>query len=127
MKFGPLSKLRINLGRPLLRWIFGSASAAFLRRRLSRERLVPGLDPELALMLALDDRTQDTQLWRHSPAGARRKLAESIALVQGPVLKDDGVAVTPLLIPGPAGALPARIYAPTAPNKDKDPPGPLPG
>lgn len=111
MKLGLLAQTRVALGRPLLRSLFNSQSVAgWLRRRLHEPRAA-GLDPDLGLMLALDDRTGDSQLWHYSPSKARRKLAESVALVQGAVPADDRCTVQALTIPSTAGELPARLYA----------------
>lgn len=109
MKFGLIAQTRIALGRPLLRALF-APGAAWLRHKLLGQR-ADGLDPDLSLMLALDARTADSQLWRWPPQKARRKLAESVALVQGPVPADDRCAVQELTIPIPSGELAARLYA----------------
>lgn len=111
MKLGFVARTRVALGHPLLRALFNSQSVAgWLRRRLHEPR-APLLDPDLGLMLALDDRTADSQLWHFSPPKARRKLAESVALVQGAVPADDPCTVQALKIPTAAGDLPARLYA----------------
>ncbi len=107
MKLAPLSRARVALLRPLVRAIFASP---FLRSRLARSRHEPGLDPDLAALLAIDELTHDSEVWRGSPERARRMIAESAAIVEdappGAVMVDDRP------FRGPAGELSARLYVP---------------
>jgi acetyl esterase len=86
---------------------------SWLREWLLAEReadLTKGLDADIAWMLALGERTGDVALGKHSPAKERRRMAESVRLVEDP--PNGVVSVTDRTVPGAAGAIPARVYAP---------------
>jgi acetyl esterase len=93
---------RALLGSPRLRERFGR----------SRSRALDGrtLEPELAAMLGLDDLTRESDLRRHAPAEARRRVARSVRIVDGDPPRE--IDVRDLAWPGPAGSLGARLYEP---------------
>jgi acetyl esterase/lipase len=107
VKLSPLSRARVALLRSLVRAIFASTP---LRDRLARSRVARGLDPDLAVLLALDARTHDSEIWRGSPARARHKIAASAAIVEDPPPGE--VAVDDRSLRGPGGAIRARRYVP---------------
>jgi acetyl esterase len=109
MQFDLVSRTRVAISRKLVRAIYASPS---LYRRLKARHAVPGLDPDLAVMLSLDDITGDTHIWKCTPATARRKMAESVAVVEDTDPSED-VQRSPLEIPATTEtpALPARLYA----------------
>lgn len=107
MKLPPLSIARIAVIRRLVRAIFASPR---LRSRLSRARAGSGLDTDFAVLLGLDDLTHDSEIADGSPERARRKLAESAAIVDDP--PQGAVAINDLWIPGPGGRIRARRYVP---------------
>ena len=110
MELGLLSQVRVRGGRPVLRWLHG---LPWLRARLLAERredVARGLDPDIACMLAIGARTGDAELGKASPAVERRKMAESIHLVED--MPDGAVEVTERAVLGPAGRIPARLYEP---------------
>jgi acetyl esterase len=107
VKLTPLSRARVALLRPVVRALFASP---FLRSRLGRSRADAGLDPDLALLLALDDVTHDSEIWKGSPERARKKIAVSAAIVEDP--PPGAVAVNELSFPGPSGPIRARRYVP---------------
>ena len=107
VKLTPLSRARIALLRPVVRALFASPG---LCARIGRSRADAGLDPELAVILAIDDLTHDSDVWKGSPERARRMIAESAAIVEE--APPGAVMVNPLSIPGPGGAIPARRYVP---------------
>ncbi|MEP7119377.1 MAG: alpha/beta hydrolase [Byssovorax sp.] len=107
VKLSPLSRARVALLRPLVRALFATPT---LSARLGRSRAAAGLDPELAVLLAIDDLTHDSDVGKGSPEVARRMLAESAAIVED--APTGAVRVNDHPIPGPAGALRARRYVP---------------
>ncbi len=107
MKLTPLSRARVAVLRPLVRAIFASIP---LRDRLARSRVARGLDPDLAVLLALDARTHDSEIWKGSPERARHKIAVSAAIVEDPPPGE--VAVDDRSFRGPGGELRARRYVP---------------
>jgi len=98
---------RAAIERPLLRALLRIAA---LRRRLARGRSQPvegeALDEEIAALLALDDVTRDSDLRGRTPARARKKLAESVRVVDGAPVT--GVGARDEI----AGGVRARLYAP---------------
>lgn len=85
-----------------------------LRRRLlaqARAEVDAGLEPDLAVLAALDRRTRDSQVWHRTPTEARRHMRTSIAVVEdfAPGL---AVTVRDLTIAGAVGPRPARAYTP---------------
>ena len=110
MKLGVLERMKVSGGRPLVRRIFRTP---WLRESLLRGRasdLAKGLDPDIALILALGEKTGDVEVAGSSPAAARRGMQASIALVEDEPRGD--MVVREREIPGPAGDLPARLYEP---------------
>jgi len=86
----------------------------FLRTRLARRRgdAVEGqvVDEEIAALLRLDDVMHDSDHRGRTPAAARARMRESIKICEAPpppgvTARDDG-------LPGPAGTIPIRCYAP---------------
>ncbi len=105
-----LSRLRIRGGRPLVRWLQRQpwVTERLLARRA--ESIAKGLDPDIAWMLAAGDLTGDTGLGGTSAAIARRKMAESIGLVED---APRGVVHTvDRTVAGAEGPLAARVYHP---------------
>ncbi len=107
MKLPLVSRARVALIRPLVRAIFSSGR---LRDRLARSRVGSGLDPDLAVLLAFDAITHESEVWKGTAERARHLVAESSAIVESP--PSGAVAVNDLAIPGPGGDLRARRYAP---------------
>lgn len=107
MKLSSSSRARVALLRPVVRALFATPG---LCARLGRSRVAAGLDPELAVLLAIDDITHDSDIGNGSPERARRMLAESAAIVEDP--PSGAVMVNAVSIPGPGGALRARRYVP---------------
>jgi acetyl esterase len=110
MRLPLLSRIKVRGGRPVVRWLHGQS---WLRRRLLSGRdadLAKGLDHDVAWMLALAERAGEDELARGSPRKARRKMAESIRLVED--MPAGAVAVTDRTVPGSAGPIPARVYEP---------------
>ncbi len=104
------SRVRIRSGRPLVRWLYRQS---WLRRRLLATRdadLKKGLDHDIAWMLAIGEITGDTGLGHEDPVIARRKMAESIALVDD--VPAGAVRTSDRQVPGAAGGIPARVYEP---------------
>jgi acetyl esterase len=96
MPLGFRSQMRVRAARHVVRFLHRSPR---LRARVLARRatdIANGLDPDTAFMIALGEITGDANLAKSTPAAARRSMAESIAIV-----------------PGAAGALPARIYVPS--------------
>jgi acetyl esterase len=107
VKLPPLPRARVALLRPLVHAIFASPR---LRDRLARSRVGSGLDPDFAALLALDELTRNSDVWRGSPERARHLIAESSAIVEDP--PRGSVAVDDLSFAGPGGQLRARRYVP---------------
>lgn len=110
MKLGLLETLKVKGGRPLLRRIFRTP---WLRESLLRGRaqdLAKGLDPDIALMLALADKSGDAEVAGHTPDSARRGMLASIRIVEDE--PRGSVVVREREVPGPAGDLAARLYEP---------------
>ncbi len=110
MKLGVVERAKVAAGRPLVRQIFRTP---WMRDALLRGRvkdLAKGLDPDIALMLALGEKTGDVEITGNTPTAARRGMMASIRLVEDePIGK---VICREHEIPGPAGDLPARLYEP---------------
>lgn len=89
-------------------------SSDWVRDKLAASRAEPvdgrTLDPDLAAMLALDDRTGHSDLRNLPPSRARRRL-ESDVLITGPP-RLETVRHEDLTLPGPAGPLALRLYSP---------------
>lgn len=110
MKLGLFERVKVQHGRPLVRRIFATP---WLRERLVRSRapeLARGLDPDIALMLALGERTGDAEVSGHTPESARRSIMASVAIVED--LPRGALVVREREVPGADGELPARLYEP---------------
>lgn len=103
--------MRVALGAPRVR--------AWLARRRRRDVATRGLDEHVAALLGLDDVDGSSRIWRQSPAAARAKLLESVAIVDS--APDAPVDVRDLALAGPAGRIAARLYEP--PGLDRPSPG----
>jgi acetyl esterase len=68
------------------------------------------VDPEIAAMLGLDDIDSHSDLRGYSPAAARARVAEGIAIAEAD--PPPAVSTRDLTIPGPAGPIGARLYTP---------------
>ena len=104
-------RLTVGVMRPLARAILSSPR---LRRRLlarASAELDAGLDPDLAVLAALDRRTGDSQVWRRTPVAARRHMRTSVTLVED-FARDRAVPVRALTVAGAPGPRPARAYTP---------------
>ena len=112
MRFGFASRMRIKVSRPLVRMVQQSSAlrAPLLARRAAD--LAKGLDPDTALMLVLGEISGDAKLAEGTPAAARRKMAESIAIVEDVPVGD--LDVTESEVSGSAGPIAARVYRPTS-------------
>ncbi|TKD10313.1 alpha/beta hydrolase [Polyangium fumosum] len=111
MMLSPLARARVRVARTLADAV--RSSKGFSARLLGfRARPVEGctVDPDVALMLALDDLLKSSDLRRFAPAEARARLAESVSMVEIPRL--EGVSVAPTHLRGDAGLIPARRYVP---------------
>ncbi|MEZ4398497.1 MAG: alpha/beta hydrolase [Kofleriaceae bacterium] len=102
-------RVRVAAMRPVVRM---SLRDGVVRRRLlagQRAVLAAGLDPDLAVLRALDQRTGDAEVAHRTPAQARRHMRTSVAVVD-----DDGralpVTTRGLTVAGAGGPLPARLY-----------------
>ncbi|MBI3201012.1 MAG: alpha/beta hydrolase [Myxococcales bacterium] len=106
-----LARARIPLSRRALRAVLSTTALGDWLARSRRDE-VQGrtLAPDLAAVLRLDDLTHASQLRGHSPARARLRLAEQIAIVDGP--PPAGVATRDLTFVGPASDLALRVYEP---------------
>lgn len=110
MKLGLLEELRVKGSRPLVRRVFASP---WLRGALlaSKQReLAKGLDPDIALMLALGEKTGDVELSAGSASAARRGMLAAIRVVEDDPAGD--VIVREREVPGAVGELRARLYEP---------------
>ncbi|MFN7955691.1 MAG: alpha/beta hydrolase [bacterium] len=120
MKLGAAARVRIALARPLVRVGLGNRA---LRRWLARRRRDDvrgrGLDEHTAAVLGLDDVDGGSRIWRQTPAVARARLLESLAIVDE--APHAAVAVRDLALPGPAGPIAARLYE--APGLERPAPG----
>ncbi|MDI1449977.1 alpha/beta hydrolase [Polyangium sp. 6x1] len=111
MLLSPLARARVKVARTLADAI--RSSKGFSARLVGwRARSVEGctVDPDVALMLALDDLMKSSDLRRFAPPEARARLAESVCMVEIPRL--EGVAVSDVRLRGDAGPIPARKYVP---------------
>lgn len=110
VRFDLVSRARIRAGRRLARWIY--RTPALYDRLLAARRadVARGLDPDVAVMLALGDRIGQTGTPRGTPARERREMAVSIASVED---SPPGVVdVRDVGIPGAVSMLDARTYTP---------------
>ncbi|MRG98341.1 alpha/beta hydrolase [Polyangium spumosum] len=111
MLLSPLARVRVQVARTLADALRRSKG---LSSRLAgwRARPVEGciVDPEVAVMLALDDLLKSSDLRRLAPAEARARLAESVCMVEIP--RVSGVTAEGLALRGDAGPIPARRYVP---------------
>jgi acetyl esterase len=107
VRLSMLQRARAASERPVVRALLRTP---ILRRRLARGRTEPvegeTLDEELAALLALDDVTRDSDLRGRTPARARRKLAESVRVVDGAPVT--GVTAREETV----GGVRARLYVP---------------
>src|SRR5690349_237616 len=101
-----LVRLRSALVGPLARGLLGSPRmcAALGRGWVARE---PGLDPQIAALLALDARTGDSRAWKRSLGAARRSI-EMATVLTAPI--GDAVEARELQCDGAEGQLRARLY-----------------
>jgi acetyl esterase len=110
-EFSRFARVRAAFERRGLGFVLGTP---WLRNRLARRRsaLVEGrtLDEDVAILLALDDLSNTSDLRRLSPEQARRRVAREIQVVDAP--PPPGVAHEDRRIAGPAGALSIRVYVP---------------
>jgi len=111
MLLSPLARARIKIARTL-------ADAIRRSKRLSarlagwRAKPVEGctVDPDVAVLLALDDFLKSSDLRRFGPVGARAHLVESVCMVEIPRL--EGVTAEGVRLRSDAGPIPARKYVP---------------
>ena len=112
-----MAALRAVAGRPVLRAILDTP---FLRARFARGRSTPVegqvVDEAIAVILALDDLAHDSDHTHRTPAAARVRMRESMAVVDAE--PPPGVTTRDEVI---AGAIPSRLYIPS------DLPAPSPG
>ncbi|MDI1480719.1 alpha/beta hydrolase [Polyangium sp. y55x31] len=111
MLLSPLARARVKVARTLADAI--RSSKGISSRLLGfRARPVEGctVDPDVALMLALDDVLKSSDLRGFAPPVARARMAESVCMVEIPRL--EGVSVAEERLRGDAGPIPARRYVP---------------
>jgi acetyl esterase len=103
-----LDHVKALAGRPLLRAL---VETPFLRARLARSRSAPVdgqvVDEALAVMLALDDVTHDSDYRGRTPVQARADMRRSLPLVEAP--EPTGVSTRDEVLPG---GIASRLYVP---------------
>jgi len=106
-----VARVRGVAGGPILRAL---VRTPFVRTRLARRRSQPVegevVDEELAAVLRLDDLLGQSEHRGLTPAQARLQIGELIRLCEAPV--PEGVTAHDEHVPGPAGPIPVRCYAP---------------
>lgn len=108
---GTLAKFRAAFERRGMRLLLDVPwTRAWLAASRSAEVDGLRLDPELAAMLRLDDIDNRSDLRRFSPPEARKRLAESVLVADGPA--PSGVEPADRVISSPNGEIRARVYVP---------------
>jgi len=110
MKLGALDRAKVAALRPVVRRVFADARLRELLLRGKQEDVAKGLDPDIALLLALGEKTGDVEIAAGDPGRVRRGMLASIRIVEDEPRGD--VVVREREIPGPAGELAARLYEP---------------
>lgn len=110
MKLGGLERAKVAVLRSLSRRLWHDARFREVALRGKKSDLAKGLDPDIALMLAIGEKTGDVEVAAGSPRAARRAMLVSILVVEDDPRGD--VVVRERELPGPAGELPARLYEP---------------
>ncbi len=105
-----LSQARVRAGRQLARTVFRTPSLHRYLLETRRADVARGLDPDVAVLLALGDRVGQTGTATGTAARERREMAVSIGMVED--VPAGRLDVRELRVPGAASMLHARLYAP---------------
>jgi acetyl esterase len=110
-RLSPADLVKVRYGGPLIRRIFRST---WLRQRLLRAReadVARGLDPDIALLLVIGERTGDSEVAGRSPGSARRSILASVAIIED--LPSGEIGVRERELPdADGGVMRARLYEP---------------
>jgi acetyl esterase len=112
-----MTKLAIITGLMTLKMPAAVSSLLYVGRRMRKDGLL--LDAKAQLICAIVKQARTTAIEDLTPAESRAQLATFARLLGGPAAPV--AAVENLIIPGPAGDIPARLYRPL-----NAPDGPLP-
>ncbi len=110
MRFDLVSRARIRVGRRLARWVYRTPALYDRLLAARRDDVARGLDPDVAVMLALGDRLGQTGAPHGTPERERREMAVSIASVED--APSGLVEARDLDVPGAVSMLEARTYTP---------------
>lgn len=110
MKLGLLDRAKVSALRPLVRKVFASERLREVLSRGKRVDIDKGLDPDIALMLALGEKTGDVEIAAGDPSHVRRAMFASVSIVEDEPRGD--VIVREREVPGAAGEIRARLYEP---------------
>jgi acetyl esterase len=107
-----VARARVHTLRAVVRRVLRSPSA---RARFAKKRMAPidgrVLDEQMAALLGLDDVAGETTLHERTPAVARARLVQEIAIVEAD--PPGGVAIADRRFEGPAGPITVRTYTPS--------------
>jgi len=106
-----VDRVKVRYAGPIVRHVFRSP---WLRERLLRAReadLARGLDPDIALLLVLGERTGDAEVAGRSPDAARRSILASVSIIED--TPSGSVRVRERELPDAnGGVMRARLYEP---------------
>ena len=111
MKLGMSSRARISIMRPVALWAL--RSSRIRRKMLARQSaaVAKGLDPDLAVMWALNDITGQGHFWKHGAPKARQRMQESILMINPARAELASIITAEIKVQGAVGPLAARTYA----------------
>lgn len=111
MKLGINSRTRVAMMRPVVRWALRSSHIR--QKMLTRQSgaLAAGLDPDLAVMWALNDISGQGHFWKHGATKARQRMQESILMINAARAELAGIITAEFKVQGADGPLAARSYA----------------
>lgn len=111
MKLGLSSRARIAIMRPVALWAIHSPRIR--RKMLARQAaaVAKGLDPDLAVMWAVNDITGQAHFWKHGAPKARQRMQESILMINPARVELASIITAEIKVQGAVGPLAARTYA----------------
>ncbi len=111
MKLGIGSRVRVAMLRAIAQTALGSSRIR--QNMLARQAatLAKGLDPDLAVMWAMNDMTGQGHFWQHGAPKARQRMQESILMINPARAELAHIVTADITVQGAIGPLAARTYA----------------